>query len=189
MLIVEKNSKEINKILRKIENVIIQTTMLAVSGSIEAARAGEFGKGFAVVSADVRNLAQDSQANLEKIFDIVAGLEDEIDSVKLEWVGIMKNQEIDVKDLLLMSSQIEKVVSEMKEVESLINNLAQANAENQEALEQALKGAEQIQSAAELARNNTAESKKAADLIETTVGEMGNLVEELAVLADELQQG
>ena len=35
--------------------------MLAISGSIEAARAGDFGKGFAVVSADIRNLAKDSE--------------------------------------------------------------------------------------------------------------------------------
>jgi methyl-accepting chemotaxis protein len=45
--------------------------MLAISGSIEAARVGEHGKGFAVVSADIRTLAQDSDTNIEKINDAI----------------------------------------------------------------------------------------------------------------------
>ena len=37
--------------------------------------------------------------------------------------------------------------------------------------------------------SNANQSKEAAELIVATVEEIGNLVEELAVLADELQQG
>jgi methyl-accepting chemotaxis protein len=72
---VQKALKSVSKILRTIENTIIQTTMLAVSGNIEAARAGEFGKGFAVVSSDIRNLAQEAGSNLEKINDILDTLD------------------------------------------------------------------------------------------------------------------
>jgi len=189
MVEVEKVSKDMNKIFRKIENIIIQTTMLAVSGNIEAARAGEFGKGFAVVSADIRNLAQDSQANLEKILDIVDGLDEAINSVKLEWFNVMNNQTNEAKELIVISKQIDAITNDMQDIHKLISDLTSSNAENKEALEQALQGAEQIQGAAELARNNTAESKTAANLITTTIGEMSDLVEELAVLADELQQG
>jgi hydroxyacylglutathione hydrolase len=61
MKIVEIDAKNINKILRKIENTVVQTTMLAVSGSIEAARAGEYGKGFAVVAKEIQKLAGQSE--------------------------------------------------------------------------------------------------------------------------------
>ena len=53
-------SRSIDKIVDGIGMVSIQTNMLAVSGSVEAARAGDFGKGFAVVSKDIRSLARDS---------------------------------------------------------------------------------------------------------------------------------
>ena len=55
----ESISRNIDKIVDGIGMVSIQTNMLAVNGSVEAARAGEFGKGFAVVSKDIRSLARE----------------------------------------------------------------------------------------------------------------------------------
>jgi len=66
--------------------------MLAISGSIEAARAGDFGKGFAVVSSDIRNLAKDSESNTEKINDIVESMNSEIDTVKTDWNDLLTSQ-------------------------------------------------------------------------------------------------
>ena len=56
--------------------------MLAINGSIEAARAGEFGKGFVVVSTDIRNLARESAENADRIKDIVKAIQDQIVRVR-----------------------------------------------------------------------------------------------------------
>ena len=53
-------SRSVEKIVEGIGMVSMQTNMLAVNGSVEAARAGDFGKGFAVVSKDIRSLARNS---------------------------------------------------------------------------------------------------------------------------------
>ncbi len=45
-----------------IEEIARQTNLLALNAAIEAARAGDHGKGFAVVAAEVRKLAERSQA-------------------------------------------------------------------------------------------------------------------------------
>lgn len=45
-----------------IEEIARQTNLLALNAAIEAARAGDAGKGFAVVAAEVRKLAERSQA-------------------------------------------------------------------------------------------------------------------------------
>lgn len=74
----EQVSRKIDKIVDAITTVAIQTNMLAVNGSIEAARAGEFGKGFMVVSTDIRNLARDSSENAERIKDLVKAIQDQI---------------------------------------------------------------------------------------------------------------
>ncbi|HIQ41067.1 MAG TPA: methyl-accepting chemotaxis protein, partial [Sulfurivirga caldicuralii] len=184
---VNKDLRRITKILRTIENIIIQTTMLAVSGSVEAARAGEFGKGFAVVSSDIRNLAQEASTNIEKIDEIITSLEEEMTRISRSWTQGLGQLSVNADQLQNMVTHLESVAQEIEEVVSIVEGLKRANEENAAALNQARQGSEQIKLAAVQAQTNVAESRSAAQLIHDTLEEMREQVEELAVLADQLQ--
>ncbi len=189
MLSVEKYAKSINKTLTKIANVVSQTTTLAVSGNIEAARAGEYGKGFAVVSGDVRNLALDAGANIETIVDTMDILDEEVTNIIRDWGNAVSEQNREKTNLTLATKEVENVGDSLKEVLDKLTELAELNGQNLIALSQARTGSEQIISASIQAKSNANESKMAAELIQSTVTRMNELVEELAVAADELQRG
>lgn len=187
--VIVKETRSVEKTVGSISNSIIQLNMLAISGSIEAARAGEFGKGFAVVSADIRNLAKDSESNTDKINDTIESMNSEIDTVRTDWLKLLLNQESEKEQIGVLINEVDKITNMLIDLLDRFTGLKSINDQNMEGLNQGLIGISEIQKAVELSARNAMESRKASELIIETVSHIGEGVEELAVMADELQQG
>ncbi len=189
LVVIVKETKNVDKTVGNISNSIIQLNMLAISGSIEAARAGDFGKGFAVVSADIRNLAKDSESNTEKINDTIEGMNAEIGMVQEDWNNLLSGQNTEKKRLDNLVSEMDKIIYMLVELLDRYTGLKAINDQNLEGLDSVFIGINEIQKAVELSAKNAMESRKASELIIDTISHIGEGVEELAVMADELQQG
>ncbi len=81
----QNNMDNINKFLDSITEIAEQTNLLALNAAIEAARAGEAGQGFAVVSEEIRKLAEQSGNMTQEIYDIVNSIKEKT-SVALDKV-------------------------------------------------------------------------------------------------------
>ncbi|MDZ8065203.1 MAG: methyl-accepting chemotaxis protein [Nostoc sp. DedQUE08] len=80
MLRLNEQTKQIGNISGLVSDLANQTNMLALNAAVEAVRAGEQGKGFAIVAAEIRKLADRSKRSAEKINVLVNDIQSAINS-------------------------------------------------------------------------------------------------------------
>lgn len=76
-----ESSQQISRVVSLINQIAMQTNLLAINAGIEAARAGEEGQGFAVVAEEVGELAARSAAATQEIEQIVENIQRETSAV------------------------------------------------------------------------------------------------------------
>jgi methyl-accepting chemotaxis protein len=183
----EQISRRIDKIVDAIATVSIQTNMLAVNGSVEAARAGEFGKGFAVVSTDIRNLARDSAENADRIKDTVKAIQDQIVTVRGDLAEIVEASVTEVEKNRQIAASLETVAKDMVVVLNGNREILTGSDEILRMTKEVQVGVEQVAAAAQQAGRASSEATDAAKEQAKGTTELASAIEEIASLADELQ--
>ncbi|BCD60074.1 MULTISPECIES: methyl-accepting chemotaxis protein [unclassified Nitratiruptor] len=182
------NSKinALNDMIRKIELSIVQISALSINGSVEAIRAGEFGSGFSEVSRDIKELANSSEENLDKVIQTINKVKEENDQINVLVNNIIltqraENEKLDRIEYELANNKenLTKVLEAVEKGVTLVENIVQA-------LEQSKIAAEQILEAGELSHKNAAESKEAANIILQISRDMKELSAKLYEIASAL---
>jgi methyl-accepting chemotaxis protein len=164
-----EQTSQIGSISGLVSDLANQTNMLALNAAVEAVRAGEHGKGFAVVSGEIRKLADQSKKSAEKINALVQDIQNAINSTVMATDEGTKTVEEGVRiaeetaqafagvtdavnNVVLNSQQISLNVKQqavaIQQVVSAMNNLNSAARETANGIGQVKIGTQRLNTAA-----------------------------------------
>ncbi len=119
-----ESSDQISKAVFSINQIALQTNILAINASIEAARAGEAGRGFAVVAAEVGGLAGKIAAFTKQIDQLV-------DEIQLQKSEVARGMELGTAQSLELVRSLEdyknnsiQILDESSRAEDLVQSVA-----------------------------------------------------------------
>lgn len=183
----ETAGRRINKLVDGIGMISVQTSMLAVSGAVEAARAGESGRGFAVVSNDIRGLAREAGENVDRIRETVDGVIEQIASVRRDLEDILGLAEMEKE----RSSSVAAPLTEMGNDVAFLIEASTTIQKGADAIllaaGQAVEGSKQVAAAAEETSAATRQASTASAEQGQAAEDLAAAIEEIASLAEELK--
>lgn len=137
MNLIMASTDEISHIIDTIEDIALQTSILALNASVEAAHAGPAGEGFAVVAGEIRELAAKSDeatkatmALINRSIEAANGGNEIAKKVTDSVTNIVEKSTLITKQMNIVSEAIERQTESISQVSvslGQISNVVQSN--------------------------------------------------------------
>ncbi|QDU58745.1 methyl-accepting chemotaxis protein [Aeoliella mucimassa] len=161
---INEASRSIRDIITAIDEIAFQTNLLALNAAVESARAGEHGRGFAVVANEVGNLAQRSAEAAKQIKTLI---EDSVSKVEHGSQLVEQSGET-----------LTEIVTSVKSVSDLIEDIASAS--NEQAI-----GIEQVNRAVTQMDHVTQGNASQTEQLSSTADSLASQAKHLMALVDQ----
>jgi twitching motility protein PilJ len=161
-----ESSQQISRVVSLINQIAMQTNLLAINAGIEAARAGEEGQGFAVVAEEVGELAARSAAATQEIEKIV-------DNIQRETNQVVEAMEQSTAQVVAGTHRVEdakksltQIVEVSRQIDVLVQSISEATVSQ---VESSAAVAQLMQEVAQVSERTSDSSRQVSAAIRQTV--------------------
>ncbi len=179
---------EIGQIIEVITDIAEQTDILALNANIEAARAGDAGEGFAVVSHEVKDLAEETKQSAQQIESLIESLQAQQENV-LDGMERMQERVDDGSDSVNFAiDSLEEIIAEVDETNASVEEINDATSSQAESSQDILS---MTDDAASISEETTAEAQNvsaAAEQQTAALNEVSTGVHQLSENATALKE-
>jgi methyl-accepting chemotaxis protein len=162
-----ESSQQISKVVSLINQIALQTNLLAINAGIEAARAGEEGQGFAVVAEEVGELAARSAAATKEIEKIVENIQQGTSEV-VEAMELGTTQVVEGTHLVEDAKQsLSKILDVSRQIDTLVQSISSATVSQVETSQAVTELMKEIAKVSERTSNST---RQVSGSLKETVG-------------------
>lgn len=172
-----EQSQAIGQIIATVEDLAVQSNLLAVNAAIEAAKAGEQGKGFGVVAQEVKSLAEQSRQATTEVRTILSDIQ------KATATAVLATEQ-GSKAVDAGTRQTESAGESIHVLAGSVTDAAQAATQIAASSQQQLVGVDQVAGAMESIKQASAQNVAGAKQLEDAARNINDLGLRLKQIVD-----
>jgi len=186
---IDKNARDVGRIVSVISDIADQTNLLALNAAIEAARAGDAGRGFAVVADEIRRLAERSVKSTREIGDFVSRVKKDTEHAVTLSRSVLQQITDSVASTTALIGEVRQstreqragaseVLTTAENMRSIARIVAMASSEQAHGASEMMKAVEAMNQMTQQVAHTTSEQKRGGDLIVRTIEQIATVAQQ-----------
>jgi methyl-accepting chemotaxis protein WspA len=183
LAVLNEKAGNINQVVTTIAKVADQTNLLSLNAAIEAEKAGEYGRGFSVVAAEIRRLADQTAVATYDIEQMVKEIQSAISAGLMGMDKFSEEVRRGIQDVQQVGSQLSQIIQQVQALVprfETVNEGVRAQATGAEQISEAL---QQLTEAAQQTVESLRQSTSAIDELNQVSGNLRSSVSRIKLEA------